>query len=399
MENIITKSMVCSAIAIIGFSAITKAQCPNFTYYPINQAIGWNSSEYYKVIDLDAATLTDAAKYPRTGAIDGQDDNVDYEQNILKSPTGDGNITVPLYNPAEEQGQYVPSGYNYDIKFVRCVFAPDHYTSALTKDDNGMLPSGNTNACTINDNTCLVGNVYGKQGFIELSRQAASAGEPANSKCGYIQLDNLYGVERIQWSYSSTSWKRGVICEIRLGGEGAEWLPQRIIPSETNAYATFSEQGYEFEELINAVDGEDAETPVSVRFRVFDCDTLTWASEYNLDPKDRSPEYYYARPGVLQPVRIHQIKVYSAFTGAEMAQKIQEATGVHGTTDECFYVRKEGLELCASEECSMELYTVEGKQIRRVQGKKMGVSDLDKGIYILKAINSDGIVKNTKLSL
>ena len=87
MENIITKSMVCSAIAIIGFSAITKAQCPNFTYYPINQAIGWNSSEYYKVIDLDAATLTDAAKYPRTGAIDGQDDNVDYEQNILKSPT------------------------------------------------------------------------------------------------------------------------------------------------------------------------------------------------------------------------------------------------------------------------------------------------------------------------
>ena len=237
MENIITKSMVCSAIAIIGFSAITKAQCPNFTYYPINQAIGWNSSEYYKVIDLDAATLTDAAKYPRTGAIDGQDDNVDYEQNILKSPTGDGNITVPLYNPAEEQGQYVPSGYNYDIKFVRCVFAPDHYTSALTKDDNGMLPSGNTNACTINDNTCLVGNVYGKQGFIELSRQAASAGEPANSKCGYIQLDNLYGVERIQWSYSSTSWKRGVICEIRLGGEGAEWLPQRIIPSETNAYA------------------------------------------------------------------------------------------------------------------------------------------------------------------
>ena len=251
MENIITKSMVCSAIAIIGFSAITKAQCPNFTYYPINQAIGWNSSEYYKVIDLDAATLTDAAKYPRTGAIDGQDDNVDYEQNILKSPTGDGNITVPLYNPAEEKGQYVPSGYNYDIKFVRCVFAPDHYTSALTKDDNGMLPSGNTNACTINDNTCLVGNVYGKQGFIELSRQAASAGEPANSKCGYIQLDNLYGVERIQWSYSSTSWKRGVICEIRLGGEGAEWLPQRIIPSETNAYATFSEQGYEFEELIN----------------------------------------------------------------------------------------------------------------------------------------------------
>lgn len=93
-------------------------------------------------------------------------------------------------------------------------------------------------------------------------------------------------------------------------------MPQRIIPSETNAYATFSEQGYEFEELINAVDGEDAETPVSVRFRVFDCDTLTWASEYNLDPKDRSPEYYYANVMVFFNGAYSQIKVYLAFTGA-----------------------------------------------------------------------------------
>lgn len=33
------------------------------------------------------------------------------------------------------------------------------------------------------------------------------------------------------------------------------------------------------------------------------------------------------------------------------------------------------------------------------KGKRWDVSDLDKGIYILKAINSDGIVKNTKFSL
>ncbi|WP_455585589.1 T9SS type A sorting domain-containing protein [Bacteroides sp.] len=398
MKNFITKTMICGAIAIMGFSATVDAQCTNFTYYPEKQTIGWNSSEWYKIIDLDAATLTDATKYPRTGAIDGMDDNVIFGDNTLRAPTGDGNITVPLYDPTGNVGEYTPSGHNYDIKFVRCVFAPDHYTSALAKDDNGMLPSGESNACTINNNTCLVGNVYGKQGFIELSRQAAAAGEPLSSKCGYIQLDNLYGVDRVQWSYSSTSWKRGVICEIRYGGEGAEWYPRRIIPSDTQYYATFSEQGYEFEEEIGAVEGEDVEIPISLRFRIFDCDTLTWAHEYELDPKDRSAEYYYARPSALQPVRIHQIKVFSAFTGSEIAQKIQ-ATGIKGVSDEHFIIKKEGTDICASEECLMELYTIAGKQIRRTKGTKMGVSDLDKGIYILKATGSDGTVKNSKFSL
>lgn len=397
MKNIITKSIICGAISIMGFSAGAVAQCPNFTYYPIAQTSGWASSDYYEVINLDAATLTDATKYPRTGAIDGKDDNVDFGPNTLRAPTGDGNITVPLYDPKGDT-DYEPSGYTYDIKFVRCVFAPDHYTSALTKDDLGELPSGKDNACTINDNTCLIGNVYEKQGFIELSRQAASAGEPISSKCGYIQLDNLYGVDRVQWSYSSTSWKRGVICEIRYGGEDMEWMPQRIIPSDTQNYATFSEQGYEFEEIIRATGNGDEEIPISLRFRPFDCDTLTWAHEYNLDPKDRSAEYYYARPSALQPVRIHQIKVFSIFTGSEIAQKIQ-STGMNNVNDERFFVRKEGSEIQASEECLMELYTIAGTQIRSSKGIKMGISDLDKGIYIVKAICSDGTVKNTKISL
>lgn len=397
MKKSITKSIICGAIALMGFSAGAVAQCPNFPYYPSTQVSGWLGSDYYEVINLDAATLTDATKYPRTGAVDGKDDNVDYGLNTLRAPTGDGNITVPLYNPVGDS-DYEPSGYTYDIKFVRCVFAPDHYTSALTKDDWGELPSGKDNSCTINDNTCLIGNVYEKQGFIELSRQAAPAGEPLSSKCGYIQLDNLYGVERVQWSYSSTAWKRGVICEIRIGGEDMEWTPQRIIPSATENYATFSEQGYEFDEVINATKDGDENTPISIRFRPFDCDTLTWAHEYELDPKNRSAEYYYARPSALQPVRIHQIKVFSIFTGSEIAQKIQ-STGVNNLPDEKFVIKKEGSEIQASQECRIDLYTIAGTLIRSVNGAKMGVPDLDKGIYIVKATLSDGTVKNTKISL
>lgn len=397
MKNIVTKSMICAAIAMMGFSTVVKAQCSNYTYYPKNQKSGWTSSEWYKVIDLDAATLTDETKYPRTGAADGKDDNVDFGTNTLLAPTGDGNITVPLYDTDASFNTY-PSGYNYDIKFVRCVFAPDHYGSAYTKiEDYGSLPAGKDNPCTINDNSCLVGNVFGKQGFIELSRQAAATGEPLSSKCGYLQLDNLYGVDKIQWSYSSTSWKRGVICEVRLGGEDAEWTKMRTIPSDTYNYATFSEQGYEFEENIGVTGEDDQNTPLSIRFRIFDCDTLTWAREYDLDPSKRSDEYYYARPSALQPVRIHQIRVFSALQGSEMARK--NPSGMGDIMDHSFVVAKKGTEICASEECIMEVYTIDGKRIRRGKGIQMDISDISKGLYVIKAVRPDGKTKNIKISI
>ncbi len=398
MKNVVTKLMICAAVALIGFASVANAQCPNYTYYPKSQKSGWNSSEWYKVIDLDAATLTDATKYPRTGALDGLDDNVDFSTNTLLAPTGDGTITVPLYD-TDASGNSYPSGQNYDIKFVRCVFAPEHYTSAYTKiEDYGTLPAGKDDPCTINDNSCLVGNVYGKQGFIELSRQAAGEGEPLSAKCGYLQLDNLYGVERIQWSYSSTSWKRGVICEVRMGGEDAEWTKMRVIPSDTYRYATFAEQGYEFEESIGLTGEDDQNIPLSIRFRIFDCDTLTWAHEYNLDPSQRSEEYYYARPSALQVVRIHQIKVFSALQGSEMALKNPLSIG-ENKFDNSFVIRKVGSDICASKECVMEIYTIDGKQVKRGKGAQMDISDVSKGIYVVKATRPDGEVKNIKISI
>lgn len=387
----ITKSIFVSAAALMAFSFDAAAQCANYTYYPVNQAIGWESSDNYEVINLDAATLTDASLYPRTGATDGKSDNLNYTggpDNTLKAPTGTGVITLPLMDFEAGTG-YVPSGYNYDINFVRCVFAPDHYGSALTKDDWGELPSGKDDACTINDNTCLIGNVYGKQGFIELSRQIAPEGQEVNALCGYIQLDNLHGVEKIQWSYSSTSWKRGVICEVRYGGEGEEWLPNRIIPSDVNAYATFSEQGYEFEELINADDPDVYDVPVSVRFRIFDCDTITFAHEKDLDPSERSPAYYYKPTSSLQSVRIHQIKVFSALKGSEMAAYM-DPTGIKDQSANTFTIEKLGNTIMTSTECNIEIYDVQGQLIKKTKGNSIGTWEFSRGLYIVKATTIDG---------
>lgn len=398
--KVITRSLILGAVAVMANLGSLSAQCDGYDYYPENMQIGWNSGVFYEVIDLNAATLTDA-KYPRTGAEDGKKDNLNYSTNVEAAPPGDGVITLPLRNYNSGDKTYVPSGYNYDVKFVRCVFAPDHYGSAYTKfEEYGELPAGSGNACTANDNTCLIGNVYDKQGFIELARKAAPAGEPLSSLCGYVQLDNLYGVEKIQWSYSSTSWKRGVICEVRYGGEGEEWFPQRIIPSDVNNYGIFSEQGYEFEEALDLTDEDSWDIPLSIRFRPFDCDTITFANEKDLDPSERSKDYYYKSSTALQVVRIHQIKVWSMYSGSELATKIANSTGIADLTGaNGFAIRKEGREICASEECVMEIYTTDGKLVKQYSGKKMDIADLGKGLYVVKAISLNGNVKNMKIVL
>lgn len=395
----ITKSLLIGAAAVFALSQNISAQCSGYTYFPENQQIGWESSNYYPIITLDASTLTDATKYPRTGAADGKADNLNFGDQTLKAPTGDGFIELPLMD--YKDGAYVESGYNYNVKFVRCVFAPTHYGSAYTKIEEWQEEaSGKNDACTRNDNTALIGNVYSKKGFIEISRQSYLNGAPegvaANSLCGYIQLDDLHGVEKIQWSYSSTSWKRGVICEVRYGGEGEEWLPSRVIPSDVNSYATFAEQGYEFEETIGAEDSGSWEVPVSVRFRIFDCDTITFAKEYE-NGETNVPGYYYKPTSAFQAVRIHEIKVFSALKGSEMYQYMTP-TGINDMVTDELVISKLGSTISLTSECDVEIYTVDGKLYKQARGKNISTWGMPKGLYIIKATSlENGAVKNVKM--
>ncbi len=394
----ITKSFFIGA-AVAAFTYSASAQCAGYTYYPVTQQIGWESSNNYLILDLDAEKLTDPI-YPRTGAEDGKSDNLNYtsgSDNTTKAPVGSGDIALPLMD--FEGGAYIPSGHTYNVKYVNCVFAPDHYTSALTKEDWGELPSGKNDACTINDNTALIGNVYGKKGFIEMSRQVAPEDQPINSLCGYIQLDNLHGVEKIQWSYSSTSWKRGVICEVRYGGEEGEWTPSRILPSDVNNYATFAEQGYEFEEIIGADDPDVFDVPVSVRFRIFDCDTITFAHEYEMDASERSPEYYYKPTSSLQVARIHQIKVFSAMKGSQMAEYL-DATGIKDQILNSVEISKLGKVVTTSSECDIEVYNLDGQLLRKVRGTSVDAWGLSRSVYIIKATSiENGDVQKVKMPL
>lgn len=377
-------------LAVFSFSSKAEVTLPEggLYYGPKPSEIGWSASDYYKVIDLQASTLTDATLYPRTGADNGSQDN---GYLSAKVPFVSGNISVPLYNYDAGSSSYVESGSNYNIVYYNCIFAPDHYTSAYTKlNFYGMDPSGAADATTKNDGTVLLSSdsPYETPGFIELCRIASSdTTKPANVDCGYIELDNLYGVDKIQWAYSSTSWKRGVICEVDWG-DG--WERQRTIPSDVTGYATFSEQGYNLEEEVGFTSGEDVNTPVKMRFRIYDSDTITFADQVDLPADQRDEDYYYQDHSSFQVVRIHSIKVYSSLSGSELAQKILQ--GVEKPVADKFLFRKVGNEVYLEYPCAVEVYSISGSLVKSEMSDNVDLSALAKGIYLIRIHTKTGLV-------
>lgn len=106
--------------------------------------------------------------------------------------------------------------------------------------------------------------IYGEAGFVQMCRDAAIEidGTPT-SLHGWMEIDHIPYVERVQWSWSSTSWGRGIKCDIKIGD--GEWQPLVWMGSERQkqGWTVFSDQGYFMENVINASD-------VSLRWRVWD---------------------------------------------------------------------------------------------------------------------------------
>lgn len=390
------------AVLFMSVSIKSVAQCSSgVNYFPSSDAFGeWTNSNYPMIIDLDAETLTDAA-FPKTAAVDGEDENFDYNNSKQpKNPVGTGVIPVILYD-YDDNGVQHDSGKRYYVRYYNCVFAPEHHTSAYaklqkgkTEDVSGCGRNDTSGGCEKNDNSVFKRNIFSKKGFIELNRQASTEAE--GSKHGSIQLDGLRGIERIQWSFSSTAWKRGVICEARYGDD-PEWYPLRTLPSAVKSYCTFGDQGYEYEESLNLIGEGDRDMDISVRFRIWDGDDITWEDELDYPANQRSPEFYYTAVdpySIQQVVRIHQIRVYSCFNGSELA-----TTGIADNDMSTFYVYKSGTSVYATIDSNIEIYTIDGKLAKQDFGKQVDINGLNKGIYVVRATALNGEVKNTKISL
>lgn len=149
---------------------------------------------------------------------------------------------------------------------------------------------------------------YGEAGFVQMCRNAAIDGK---SMHGWMEIDHIPYVERVQWSWSSTSWGRGIKCDYKVGD--GEWKPLVWMGSERqkNGWTSFSDQGYFMENVINASD-------VSLRWRV-------WDGEIQGAPVQSEVFNQYVDPmAQRQAPRVHKIRVFGNEITAQQAAYARE---------------------------------------------------------------------------
>lgn len=356
---------------ILTFSAKSAAQC--IPYYTTND--GWTQSEYYKIIDIDAEKLTNTS-IPKDDKTDG---------TATSSTFGSGTFTTPVLTTTDGI-DYTETSVLWPVKYYMACVAPEFYNSAYTKVNViGSNPSGTALNCTLNDNSLVTSPIWDKKGYIELSRQASEVANTPPSRHGYIEIDDLPQVERIQWSFSSTSYKRGVKCDINYN-DGAGWQPLRWEASNNNSYATFAEQGYQFEELIGQ--GDNPDSKISVRWRIWDGDSI----HVNLTDVNGGTFTTVNSPYAQQQVvRIHQIRVFSGIIPDNAPNAISNPL------ENALKVYVSGNNIVISEKANVELYTSEGKRIYKGQTDMIDISGKSKGIYILRTTNSEGKIQTNKI--
>jgi len=262
------------------------------------------------------------------------------------------------------------------------------YTSAWSKINvTGQTVSGKATTCSVNDNSIHVSKIFDKPGFIELSRQGSAVLKTPPSRHGYIQIDSLPMVERIQWSYSATSYKRGVKMDINYN-DGNGWIPQRWVASDYSDYeGSFSEQGYQFEEMIGKQ--EDPTSFVSFRIRIWDGDSIHMKINANDLTEQTSPYSATMTPyDQRQTVRVHQIKVFSGIVPTKAPGAVLSAVNNIYSNDIKIFLSDKMIKL--SETANVEVFSYDGRRLFMGKTNEVDASRFSKGIYIVKAVGTSG---------
>lgn len=268
-----------------------------------------NSSTYPKVIDINFSDTM----WPDTWMAETGRDCPSFDQGGYVNAI----IDVPLYGGAE--------GLKYPVVFHNCTFANklsyggyagataafcrQYYLGEKASGNqaaymNNWTVAGHTNY--IEDNiTRNNKNVpeYGEAGFVQMCRDAAKDGV---SMHGWMEIDHIPYVDRIQWAWSSTSWGRGIKCDIKIGSE--DWKPLVWMGSERQkqGWTVFSDQGYFMENEIKASD-------VSLRWRVWDGEILGNPVQSDAFTQGVDPMAQRQAP------RVHKLQIFGSPVTAEQA--------------------------------------------------------------------------------
>lgn len=335
-------------------------------YYTSNA--GWSNSEWYKIIDIDAETLTNSGIVAHNGT-DG---------STRTSVYNSGSFDTPVYKWNEATSTYDATSKMWPVKYYMAALSTTFYTSARTKVDLGTATSSSfTDVCYGNKNEVKQSPIWDKKGFIELSRQASEVANTAPSRHGYIEINDLPQVERVQWSFSSLAWKRGVKLDIKYND--GPWEPLHWEANNINGIVPFGEQGYAFEEIIGKQ--EDTTSKISLRWRIWDGDSI------HIRPDRTTGETYtlvnspYAQQ---QDVRIHQIKIFSGVDAPQAPNAVKKVT------EDAIKIYRSENGIVLSETADVEILSYDGKMMYKGTTNTVNATNFSKGVYIVKAISKNG---------
>lgn len=161
---------------------------------------------------------------------------------------------------------------------------------------------------------------YGEAGYAHLCRDAARANDAGNmvSSHGWIEIDHIPYVDRLQWAWSSSAWGRGVKCDIKIGDQ--EWKPLVWMGSnrQKNGYTVYSDQGYFIDNTIEAAD-------VSLRWRIWDGDgDASHTFQTDAEGNNLFAGVKTDTAAQWQPVKIHKIRIFGSEISADQAKFAKE---------------------------------------------------------------------------
>lgn len=269
----ISKRILGAAIVAASFSAAAASTDPACVVERWSDA-----SAFPKIIDINFTDSSWPASWQGASGVD------------CPSYSDGGYVNAVIDVPANPA-----SDVSYPVLFHNCTFANKgcknkmvYATAAFSRIYHLMGNATGNSAATMNNWTVaghtvyLEDNIatgadgkplsgpdaYGEAGFVQMCRDAAATVDGKQvSMHGWMEIDHIPYVDRVQWSWSSTSWGRGIKCDVRIGN--GNWQPLVWMGSERQkqGWTVFSDQGYFMENIIDAHD-------VSLRWRVWDGEDL-----------------------------------------------------------------------------------------------------------------------------
>ena len=200
---------------------------------PASVVAQWsNASTYPKVIDINFSDEMWPGQVwtGETGKDCPEWADSAYVNAILRVPANGGtDVTYPvLFHNCTFANKNSYKGYaGATAAFCRQYYLGENKTGNSATTYNDWTVAGHTAYLEDNIKYDADNNpIYGEAGFVQFCRNEGYIDVAAKKRVslhGWMEIDHIPYVERIQWSWSSTSWGRGIKCDVKIGDE--DWKP------------------------------------------------------------------------------------------------------------------------------------------------------------------------------